>query len=234
MPQFAWSPWAEEPASPPCCAAPTRHVHAGRHTAARSRNISDLAAVVTVTDDGGSSGRLRKDFNMLPPGDLRNCMVALSDDEHLLSRSSAIASAPAKRPRRPQLRQPLRRRAHRDHRRLRPGHPARPPRFLPPAATSTPSTTANVTLCRAHGRRHPRPRRNQHHRQQTPHRRAHARARPTPIPSPRPSKPSRRADLITIGPGSLYTSADHQSARQRHPRSPRRKPAPSASSSATS
>ena len=48
--------------------------------------ISDLAAVVTVTDDGGSSGRLRKDFNMLPPGDLRNCMVALSEDEGLISR----------------------------------------------------------------------------------------------------------------------------------------------------
>jgi len=47
--------------------------------------ISHLAAVVTVTDDGGSSGRLRKDFNMLPPGDLRNCMVALSEDEHLLA-----------------------------------------------------------------------------------------------------------------------------------------------------
>lgn len=48
--------------------------------------ISDLAAVVTVTDNGGSSGRLRRDFNMLPPGDLRNCMVALSEDEHLISR----------------------------------------------------------------------------------------------------------------------------------------------------
>ena len=48
--------------------------------------IGDLAAIVTVTDDGGSSGRLRKDFNMLPPGDLRNCMVALSEDEQLLSR----------------------------------------------------------------------------------------------------------------------------------------------------
>jgi uncharacterized cofD-like protein len=48
--------------------------------------ISDLAAVVTVTDDGGSSGRLRKNFNMLPPGDLRNCMVALSEDERLMSR----------------------------------------------------------------------------------------------------------------------------------------------------
>jgi uncharacterized cofD-like protein len=48
--------------------------------------ISDLSAVVTVTDDGGSSGRLRRGFNMLPPGDLRNCMVALSEDEHLISR----------------------------------------------------------------------------------------------------------------------------------------------------
>jgi uncharacterized cofD-like protein len=48
--------------------------------------IADLAAVVTVTDDGGSSGRLRKDLKMLPPGDIRNCMVALSEDEHLLSR----------------------------------------------------------------------------------------------------------------------------------------------------
>ena len=47
--------------------------------------IADLAAVVTVTDDGGSSGRLRKDFNMLPPGDLRNCMVALSEEEDLLT-----------------------------------------------------------------------------------------------------------------------------------------------------
>lgn len=47
--------------------------------------ISDLAAVVTVTDDGGSSGRLRQDFNMLPPGDLRNCMVALSEEEDLLA-----------------------------------------------------------------------------------------------------------------------------------------------------
>lgn len=42
--------------------------------------------MVTVTDDGGSSGRLREDFKMLPPGDVRNCMVALSEDEHLLSR----------------------------------------------------------------------------------------------------------------------------------------------------
>jgi uncharacterized cofD-like protein len=53
---------------------------------ARAPLIADLSAVVTVTDDGGSSGRLRRDFNMLPPGDLRNCMVALSEDEGLISR----------------------------------------------------------------------------------------------------------------------------------------------------
>jgi uncharacterized cofD-like protein len=49
-------------------------------------SIRELSAVVTVTDDGGSSGRLREDFKMLPPGDIRNCMVALSEDEHLLSK----------------------------------------------------------------------------------------------------------------------------------------------------
>jgi uncharacterized cofD-like protein len=50
------------------------------------RPISDLAAVVTVTDDGGSSGRLRREYRVLPPGDIRNCMVALSTDEHLLGK----------------------------------------------------------------------------------------------------------------------------------------------------
>lgn len=60
------------------------------HVAARKkervvRPISDLVAVVTVTDDGGSSGRLRREYRVLPPGDIRNCMVALSKDEPLLS-----------------------------------------------------------------------------------------------------------------------------------------------------
>src|SRR6185369_287959 len=45
-----------------------------------------LTAVVTVTDDGGSSGRLREEFHILPPGDIRNCLVALSEDEKLLAR----------------------------------------------------------------------------------------------------------------------------------------------------
>lgn len=50
------------------------------------RPITDLVAVVTVTDDGGSSGRLRRENRMLPPGDIRSCMVAMSKDEALLGR----------------------------------------------------------------------------------------------------------------------------------------------------
>jgi uncharacterized cofD-like protein len=45
----------------------------------------DITAVVTVSDDGGSSGRLRREFDVLPPGDIRNCLVALSEDETLMS-----------------------------------------------------------------------------------------------------------------------------------------------------
>ena len=48
--------------------------------------LDALAAIVTVSDDGGSSGRLRDELQMLPPGDIRNCMVALSEDSTLLSR----------------------------------------------------------------------------------------------------------------------------------------------------
>jgi uncharacterized cofD-like protein len=47
---------------------------------------SNLTAVVTVADDGGSSGKLRQDMGMLPPGDIRNCLVALADDDELMSR----------------------------------------------------------------------------------------------------------------------------------------------------
>jgi uncharacterized cofD-like protein len=57
-----------------------------RRLGASPRPIADLAAVVTVTDDGGSSGRLRREYSVLPPGDIRNCMVALSNDERLLTR----------------------------------------------------------------------------------------------------------------------------------------------------
>lgn len=47
---------------------------------------SNITAIVTVADDGGSSGRLRQDFDILPPGDIRNCLVALADAEPLMGR----------------------------------------------------------------------------------------------------------------------------------------------------
>ncbi len=48
--------------------------------------LEKLSAIVAVSDDGGSSGRLRSEMQMPPPGDIRNCMVALSEDSHLLSK----------------------------------------------------------------------------------------------------------------------------------------------------
>ena len=47
--------------------------------------LDSLSAIVTVSDDGGSSGRLRDELQILPPGDIRNCMIALSEDSNLLS-----------------------------------------------------------------------------------------------------------------------------------------------------
>src|SRR5437764_15233991 len=49
-------------------------------------SIARLGAIVTVTDEGGSSGALRKEFGVLPPGDIRNCIVALAEEEDLLSK----------------------------------------------------------------------------------------------------------------------------------------------------
>jgi len=48
-------------------------------------HTSNLTAIVTVADDGGSSGELRKNMGVLPPGDIRNCLTALSSDEALMS-----------------------------------------------------------------------------------------------------------------------------------------------------
>ena len=67
--------------------------------------IESLSAIVTVSDDGGSSGRLRDELQMLPPGDIRNCMIALSEDSNLLSRlfryrfggAGDLAGGPARR-----------------------------------------------------------------------------------------------------------------------------------------
>lgn len=50
------------------------------------RRSLDITAIVTVADDGGSSGRLRRELGVLPPGDIRNCLVALAEDESLMGR----------------------------------------------------------------------------------------------------------------------------------------------------
>ncbi len=52
--------------------------------------LASLTAVVTVTDDGGSTGRLRREFGVPAPGDVRNCLVALAEDEELLTRLFAF------------------------------------------------------------------------------------------------------------------------------------------------
>ncbi|HET7841340.1 MAG TPA: gluconeogenesis factor YvcK family protein [Terriglobia bacterium] len=62
------------------------HGHERTRPARFKPAISRLTAVVTVTDEGGSSGRLRDEFGILPPGDIRNCLVALAEDEELFTR----------------------------------------------------------------------------------------------------------------------------------------------------
>lgn len=49
------------------------------------KHTHNLTAIVTVADDGGSSGRLRREMGILPPGDIRNCLAALSSDEALMA-----------------------------------------------------------------------------------------------------------------------------------------------------
>ncbi|HEY9805654.1 MAG TPA: gluconeogenesis factor YvcK family protein, partial [Candidatus Obscuribacterales bacterium] len=46
---------------------------------------ANITAIVTVADDGGSSGRLRREIGVLPPGDIRNCLAALADEERLVT-----------------------------------------------------------------------------------------------------------------------------------------------------
>src|SRR5215204_133673 len=57
-----------------------------RVLAAHGRVSDAVTAVVTVGDDGGSSGRLRRELGLLPPGDFRNCLVAMADVEPLMAR----------------------------------------------------------------------------------------------------------------------------------------------------
>ena len=46
----------------------------------------NISAIVTVTDDGGSSGRLSKAYGILPPGDIRNCLVSLAEEDNFMSK----------------------------------------------------------------------------------------------------------------------------------------------------
>jgi uncharacterized cofD-like protein len=62
-----------------------QYMQCGPYSVDNKREL-DITAVVTVSDDGGSSGRLRRDFDVLPPGDIRNCLVAMSEDEAMLGR----------------------------------------------------------------------------------------------------------------------------------------------------
>jgi len=63
-----------------------KHYIGSSGPSAVSPSLGELTAVVTVSDDGGSSGRLRRELGVLPPGDIRNCLVALSEEEDLLAR----------------------------------------------------------------------------------------------------------------------------------------------------
>jgi uncharacterized cofD-like protein len=56
------------------------------HVSQRCEQPLGLTAIVTVADDGGSSGKLRREMGVLPPGDFRNCLIALADSESLLAR----------------------------------------------------------------------------------------------------------------------------------------------------
>jgi uncharacterized cofD-like protein len=49
------------------------------------KHTEDLIAVVAVSDNGGNSGVLRKEMNMLPPGDIRNCILALAQTEPIMN-----------------------------------------------------------------------------------------------------------------------------------------------------
>ncbi|MGH9491952.1 MAG: gluconeogenesis factor YvcK family protein [Terriglobales bacterium] len=166
--------------------------------------IVELTAVVTVTDDGGSSGRLRKEFNILPPGDIRNCLVAMSEDEALLGRLfqhrfraggglkghsfgnlfvTAVTGIT--------------------------GDFAEAVKFaatiLATRGNIFPSTLANVQL---EARMHDGTRvRGETRITASPRRIVHLRLVPANArPLPQALEAIRRADLITIGPGSLFTS----------------------------
>ena len=82
--------------------APAAVPEAERHERPRDR----LVAIVATSDDGGSSGQLRAEFNMIPPGDIRNCLAALSDNHSQIADIFQYPVRRRRRPERPRDRQP--------------------------------------------------------------------------------------------------------------------------------
>jgi uncharacterized cofD-like protein len=161
-----------------------RHVVAPGQTSAEPGQIADLAAVVTVTDDGGSSGRLRRGFNMLPPGDLRNCMVALSEGHNFGNLFvAALTEITGDFAQAIQLSS----------------------KILATRGHIYPATTANTTLVAEMDD-------GSFVRGETKITASRRRIveltldPPNPAPMPETRDAIERADLITVGPGSLYTS----------------------------
>ena len=158
---------------------------------------------MSVADDGGSSGRLRRDLGVPPPGDIRRCLVALAgDDTRVVGR--VRAPVPRRRARGPRPRQPRARRPHRDARQLprrarRGRSSAREPwagscRRRSSRSCSRPSSADRRGRGPGGGGEQPR----------DPPRSSWC--RPTSPPRPTRSRPSRAADQVVYAPGSLYTS----------------------------
>ena len=167
------------------------------------RSRDRITAVVTVTDDGGSSGRLRQALGVLPPGDVRNCLAAVADErspfktllQHRFRDAEGLDGHP--------VGNLLHHRPDADHGRLRrsggsAGRDDRPPRPRPaddvgerPAARRDGIGRGGDWRNRDHSRRTADP---------------PPVARPSPRPLPEVLRALVNADGIVVGPGSLYTS----------------------------